>query len=99
MSFSHLQNCEGKICAAIALIVRASCKIFPHACRVASKIATKDGGRAYSAIYNVMNEHMQIIAAYFVETKSLKELEDAFAKLFSRYDPSQVRAKLLNIGI
>ena len=49
-----------------------------------AEIKCADGNDAYQAIYSVMNEQGQIIAAYLTRTDSLKEVEIGLIQLAQR---------------
>lgn len=56
-----------------------------HTHEVCKYIRNSDHQKVYSAVLTIMNEWGQIVAQWFVETKSYAEVNDAFAALKDRY--------------
>lgn len=57
-----------------------------HTFKCCKYINTASGEHAFVAVYTLMNEFCQIVGQWFVKSKSLVELTEAFQKLAARFE-------------
>lgn len=56
-----------------------------HTFKFTKYVRALENCRAFAAVYTIMNEYGEIVAQYFVSTKSLKEIQQALRLLAHRY--------------
>ena len=57
-----------------------------HTFKTDKYVRGPEGDRMFEAIFTVMNESMQIVGQYMVQTKSWMEIEPAMKQLWQRYN-------------
>lgn len=73
-----------------------------HTFQAATYIRTPTGEQAVSAVLTLMNEHNQVVAQFFTQTKGLKEVEQQLEQVKLNYQALQqevcVVSSICNVG-
>lgn len=56
-----------------------------HTFKTANYIRDPENGKMYDAVFTIMNEFVQVVGQYMVQTKSWLEIQPAWKQVFERY--------------